>query len=225
VGGMEDGSLGFWNAARFVSGAADSLIELKTGAHQGAVRGLQVNPLTANLLASGSINADILLWDLGSLQSYPPTGTKSNRLEDVTDLAWNCQVSHILATGSSNGYTVIWDLKARKEVIQLALPGGRRSVSAIAWNPETPTHILTATDDDQSPVIYSWDLRNSHAPNMVLAAGVCLCGCTHRLSRRPFPATPRACCPCRGARRTASCCSPRARTTACCAGTRRTGSW
>lgn len=144
------------------------MIDLKGGVHQGAVKGLQVNPISPNLLASGSINAEVLLWDLSSLQSYPPTGTKSARLEDVTDLAWNCQVSHILATSSSNGYTVIWDLKSRKEVIQLCLPGGRKSVSAIAWNPDTPTHILTTTDDDQSPIIYSWDLRNSHAPSMVL---------------------------------------------------------
>lgn len=144
------------------------MIDLKTGVHQGAVKGLQVNPISPNLLASGSINADVLLWDLNSLQSYPPTGSKSARLEDITDLAWNCQVSHILATSSSNGYIVIWDLKSRKEVIQLCLPGGRKSVSAIAWNPDTPTHILTATDDDQSPIIYSWDLRNSHAPSMTM---------------------------------------------------------
>lgn len=127
--------------------------------------------MSPHLLASGSINADILLWDLNGLQSYPPTGQKSARLEDVSDLAWNCQVPHILATSSANGYTVIWDLKSRKEVIQLCLPGSRKNVSSIAWNPETPTHLLTATDDDQSPVIYSWDLRNSHAPNMVIFLG------------------------------------------------------
>lgn len=148
--------------------SVESLIELKI-AHQGGVKGLQVNPFQPYLVASGAINSDILLWDLNSLQSYPPSQSKSLRMEDVTDLAWNCQVPHILATSSNNGYTIIWDLKNRKEAIQLCLPGGRKSVSSIAWNPDNPTHILTASDDDSSPVIYSWDLRNAHAPNMTLS--------------------------------------------------------
>src|SRR5690606_279615 len=105
------------------------LIEMKT-AHQGSVKGLQVNGLQSSLIASGAMNAEVLLWDLNSMQSYPPTQNKSSRLEDVTDVAWNNQVAHILAAASSNGYTVIWDLRQRKEVIQLCLPGGRKSVSS-----------------------------------------------------------------------------------------------
>ncbi len=138
-------------------------------AHQGAVKGLQVNNLQSSLIASGAMNAEVLLWDLNSMQSYPPTQNKSSRLEDITDVAWNNQVAHILAAASSNGYTVIWDLRQRKEVIQLCLPGGRKTVSSAVWNPDNATHILTATDDDQSPFIYSWDLRNSHAPSMTLS--------------------------------------------------------
>lgn len=102
------------------------------------------------------------------MESFTPSQNKSNRLEDITDLAWNKKVAHILATASNNGSTVIWDLKSRKEVMQLGMPGGRKSVSSIVWDPENPTHILTATDDDSDPVIYSWDLRNAHAPNMVI---------------------------------------------------------
>jgi protein transport protein SEC31 len=77
------------------------------------------------------------LWDLNNLsQPYSPSSTKSNKLEDITDLAWNRIVPHILATASNSGTTVVWDLKSRKEVLQLTAPGQRVGMSAIAWNPE-----------------------------------------------------------------------------------------
>lgn len=69
-------------------------------------------------------------------QPYAPSATKSAKLEDITDLAWNRIVPHILATASNSGHTVVWDLKSRKEVLQLSTPGQRLSMSAIAWNPE-----------------------------------------------------------------------------------------
>lgn len=95
-------------------------------------------------------------------------GVKSQRLQDVTALAWNRQVSHILATASNNGCAVIWDLKNRREVIHLASPNSRKPITAIAWNPDIATQILTASDDDEHPVIYMWDLRNAHAPEKIL---------------------------------------------------------
>jgi protein transport protein SEC31 len=206
---MEDGGVGFWRASRIIQKAspAECQIDLKTDAHSGPVRGLEVNPVQPFLVASGSVDAQIMLWDLNGLgEGFAPAANKSSRLEDVTDLAWNRKVAHILATASSNGYTVVWDLKVRKEVMQLALPGGRKAVSAIAWDPENPTHLLTATDDDTTPLIYSWDLRNAHAPNMVRSAACSwMCVLTGRLFRR-CRATPRASCRCRGARRTRSSC-------------------
>lgn len=106
-------------------------------AHHGAVRGLQVNPFQPFLVASGATDAEIWLWDLNNLnQPYSPSASKSSRLEDITDLAWNRLVPHILAASSNSGYTVVWDLKSRKEVLQLSANGNRLSTSAIAWNPE-----------------------------------------------------------------------------------------
>jgi protein transport protein SEC31 len=103
-----------------------------------------------------------------SLEKPFVPGQKSQFLEDVTCLAWNRQptVPHILASGSNNGYTVIWDLRAQRDIIKLQSPT-RKPVSSIAWNPDVPTQILTASDDDNAPVIYIWDLRNAHAPEKV----------------------------------------------------------
>ena len=82
-----------------------------------------------------------------------------------------------------SGYTVVFDLKNKREVVSLsyagAAPGlgqqapwmgqpgagGRRSpVSAVAWHPSNPTKLATASDDDISPVIALWDLRNAMTP-------------------------------------------------------------
>lgn len=140
-------------------------------------------------------------------------------MEEITHLAWNNQVQHILATSSTTSYTVIWDLKNKREVMNLSYAGpsgpmvggygvtnmttslgtgGRRSITAVAWNPDMvgcylkcfaivpffpfpnvtnviifknrkATQIMTASEDDSNPVILIWDLRNAHAPEKVLS--------------------------------------------------------
>lgn len=46
--------------------------------------------------------------------------------------------------------------------------GGCRGMSAVAWHPDTPTQLVMASEDDSSPVIMLWDLRNSHTPKKIM---------------------------------------------------------
>ena len=39
-----------------------------------------------------------------------------------------------------------------------------RRCSAVAWNPEVATQLVVACEDDLSPTLQLWDLRNSVAP-------------------------------------------------------------
>jgi protein transport protein SEC31 len=73
-------------------------------------------------------------------------------------------VQHILASTSAGGTTVVWDLKRQKQVISFTDPNGARRCSALAWNPEVATQLITCSDDDRSPVLQVWDLRNSISP-------------------------------------------------------------
>jgi protein transport protein SEC31 len=167
AGGLENGELALWNPKIVIEGGQDSLI-LKNTVHSGAVRGLDFNPLQSNLLATGAADAEVFIWDLTNpTKPYSP-GNKSSRLEDVNAVSWNRQVAHILATASTNGYTVIWDLRNRRELIQLAHPGGRKAITAVSWNPDVATQIITAADDDQNPALQVWDLRNARAPEKSL---------------------------------------------------------
>ena len=167
VGALEDGSVGFWNSARLLGGDPNPPVLLKKGAHSGPVRGLAVNPIDAYLVASGSVDAEVLIWDMNEFKSYMP-GSKSTRLGQVTDLAWNLKHPSILATASANGFTTVWDLRHKREIVQLP---GKSSVSAIAWSPDEATSIATASDDNSSPVISLWDLRNANAPDKQLSGG------------------------------------------------------
>ncbi|KZO91995.1 hypothetical protein CALVIDRAFT_567736 [Calocera viscosa TUFC12733] len=186
--GMESGELGIWDPAKIVESAdpSDSLI-LSNKKHQTSLRGLDFNSVQTNLLASGASAGEIYIWDLTNpTKPYTPTGTTTanSKLDLITSLAWNSSVAHVLASSSSTGYTVVWDLRGRREVVALAYGGGaatgggavaggmeigrRRGMSDVCWHPDNPTRLVTSSEDDTSPIIMLWDLRNSRAPEKIL---------------------------------------------------------
>ncbi|KAG5641968.1 hypothetical protein DXG03_003842 [Asterophora parasitica] len=187
--GMENGELALWDPSKILTGAraSDSLI-LRNTTHTGPVRGLDFNPIQTTLLASGGVNGEVYIWDLKDpSKPYTPTpGSRSTKLDEITSVAWNQQVQYVLAGASSTGYTVVWDLRGKREVVALAYGGGagtlsghggagngmalggRRGMSDIAWHPDNATRLVTASEDDSSPVIMVWDLRNARAPEKIL---------------------------------------------------------
>ncbi|KAK9729369.1 protein transport protein S31 [Basidiobolus ranarum] len=182
AGGLESGELVLWNAGDLIEGPKDpeKALLLRNSNHSGSVSGLEFNPFQSNLLASAAGNGEIFIWDLSNPTTPYSPGPRSQRLDDITCLSWNNQVQHILATSSTTGYTVVWDLKNRREVMHLAYPGtsmpnmggfggGRRGITAVAWNPDNATQLVTASEDDSNPIIMMWDLRNAHAPEKILS--------------------------------------------------------
>ncbi|ESK89135.1 structural molecule [Moniliophthora roreri MCA 2997] len=188
--GMENGELALWDPSKILAGesATDSLL-LRNSQHTGPVRALDFNPIQTNLLSSGAVGGEVYIWDLKDpSKPYTPTpGTRSTKLDEITSVAWNQQVQYVLAGASSTGYTVVWDLRGKREVVALAYgggagtlagqmnvagngmaAGGRRGMSAIAWHPDNATRLVTASEDDSSPIIMVWDLRNARAPEKIL---------------------------------------------------------
>jgi len=49
-------------------------------------------------------------------------------------------------------------------------PNLRRRCSALQWNPEVATQLIVASDDDRSPSLQMWDLRNAVSPERELTA-------------------------------------------------------
>ncbi|KAJ3805552.1 hypothetical protein F5876DRAFT_51675 [Lentinula aff. lateritia] len=187
--GMENGELALWDPSKILTGASssESLI-LRNNHHTGPVRALDFNPIQTSLLSSGGIGGEVYIWDLKDpSKPYTPTpGSRSTKLDEITSVAWNQQVQYVLAGASSTGYTVVWDLRGKREVVALAYGGGagtlagqsnhgnglavggRRGMSAIAWHPDNATRLVTASEDDSSPIIMVWDLRNARAPEKIL---------------------------------------------------------
>ncbi|KAI9459387.1 hypothetical protein F5148DRAFT_1218787 [Russula earlei] len=175
--GMENGELGIWDPSKIVShvNPSEALI-LKNGTHTGPVRGLDFNPIQTTLFASGAINGEVCIWDLKDPGKPYSPGTRSSKLDEISALAWNNQVPHVLATSSGTGYTVVWDLRGKREVVALAYGGtggsqtgsGRRGMSDVGWHPDNPTRLVTSSEDDASPIIMVWDLRNARAPEKIL---------------------------------------------------------
>lgn len=154
-----------WDAEKLEAGASDALIS-QTNKHTGAIKALQFNPLKPQILATAGAKGELYIFDINDIENPFRLGNVAARSDDIECLAWNRKVSHILATGGAGGFVTVWDLKTKKA--SLTLNNNRKPVSAIAWDPNNSTKLLTATPDDNTPVILLWDLRNSNAPERTL---------------------------------------------------------
>ncbi|TIB65666.1 hypothetical protein E3P78_00539 [Wallemia ichthyophaga] len=183
--GLESGDISIWDPQLIVNQPSNSLLH-SNNSHSGSVRGLDFNLLQSNLFATGASQGEVFIWDLNNPSKPYLPGPRSQKLQDITSTSWNAQVPHVLATSSDTGYTVVWDLRHKKEVVGISYGGGagtmggpfanstaitqqgRRGISSVAWHPDNATRLVTASEDDTSPVIMLWDLRNARAPEKIL---------------------------------------------------------
>lgn len=155
-----------WDAEKLAAGSSDALIS-QTAKHTGTIKSVQFNPLRPTILATAGAKGELFVYDVNDISNPFRLGNTAARADDIECLAWNQKVAHILATGGSGGFVTVWDLKTKKA--SLTLNNNRKPVSAIAWDPNNSTKLLTATPDDTTPHILLWNLRNSNAPERTLA--------------------------------------------------------
>jgi protein transport protein SEC31 len=120
-----------------------------------------------NHLASGADEGEICIWDIAHPAKpthFPPLkGSGSATQGEISFLSWNSKVQHILASTSYNGTTVVWDLKKQKPVLSFT-DSNRRRCSVLQWHPDVATQLIVASDDDSSPSLRLWDMRNIMSP-------------------------------------------------------------
>ncbi|KAF2745961.1 hypothetical protein M011DRAFT_469221 [Sporormia fimetaria CBS 119925] len=135
--------------------------------HTGPIQAIQFNPFRPHILASAGAKGELYIHDLDDQSKSFRLGKAGANPDEYTALDWNKKVAHILATGSSGGFVTVWDVKGKKENLTLN-NYGRKSVSAVSWDPDVPTRLVTAIPTDQNPLVLVWDLRNSNAPEKTL---------------------------------------------------------
>ncbi|GMP41388.1 hypothetical protein CsSME_00011514 [Camellia sinensis var. sinensis] len=168
AGGLVDGNIGIWNPLALISSAAgENALVSQLSRHKGPVRGLEFNALSPNHLASGADEGEICIWDIANPTEpthFPPLkGSGSATQGEISFLSWNSKVQHILASTSYNGTTVVWDLRKQKPVISFQ-DSNRRRCSVLQWHPDVATQLIVASDDDSSPALRLWDMRNIMSP-------------------------------------------------------------
>ncbi|KAJ0977981.1 hypothetical protein J5N97_013455 [Dioscorea zingiberensis] len=168
AGGLGDGSIGVWNPLNLISeNTQDNAFLVKLEKHTGPVRGLEFNPISPNLLASGADEGELCIWDLVKppepdlFPSLKSVG--SGAQTEISFVSWNPKFQHILASTSYNGMAVVWDLKQQKPVTSFS-DSNRRRCSVLQWNPDISTQLIIASDDDHSPSLRVWDVRKTISP-------------------------------------------------------------
>ncbi|GFQ92555.1 protein transport protein Sec31A [Trichonephila clavata] len=161
VGGADGGNIMIYDAAKLIQGESATLHS--NTKHTGPVHSLDFNKFQDCLLASGASESEIFIWDLNNPTAPVTLGAKSQPLEDVTCVSWNCQVQHILAS-TFPARCFVWDLRKNEPIIKVSDSSSRLRCKVVCWHPEVATQLCLASEDDHSPVIQLWDLRYATSP-------------------------------------------------------------
>ncbi|XP_046716910.1 protein transport protein Sec31A isoform X2 [Silurus meridionalis] len=167
IAGGETGNIILYDPSKIMAGDSEVVIT-QSDKHTGPVRALDINSFQTNLVVSGGNESEIYIWDLNSLSTPMTPGPKSQPLEDISFVAWNCQVQHILASAGPSGRASIWDLRKNDLIIKVSDHSNRMHCSGLAWHPDVATQLVLASEDDRMPVIQMWDLRFATSPFKVL---------------------------------------------------------
>ncbi|KAI9627655.1 hypothetical protein H4Q26_017222 [Puccinia striiformis f. sp. tritici PST-130] len=117
------------------------------------------NHIVQSVLAASSNNGYTVVWDIREAN-----GQKGR---EVATLSYSGASNQMPAYGQPQPGM----MGGPQYGSQWMGPAGGRpgSVSSVVWHPENPTKLVTASDDDASPIVLVWDLRNARAPERILA--------------------------------------------------------
>ncbi|KAF5853806.1 hypothetical protein GGP41_006610 [Bipolaris sorokiniana] len=169
AGALDSGVLILWDAEKLRAGEGEEAEIDQIEKHTGPIQAIQFNPFRPNILASAGAKGELFIHDIDDESKSFRLGKAGANPDEYTALDWNKKVAHILATGSSGGFVTVWDVKLKKENLTLN-HYGRKTVSAVSWDPNVPTRLATAIPTDQNPLVLVWDLRNTNAPEKTLQA-------------------------------------------------------
>ncbi|KAI9827700.1 MAG: Histone acetyltransferase type B subunit 2 [Sarea resinae] len=136
--------------------------------HRDAVNVLSFNPASEYVLATGSSDRTIGIWDLRNLK-YKLHALEGHQ-DSVTSLAWHPFEEAILGSSSYDRRVIFWDLSRVGEEQTpedaedgppelLFMHGGHTNrISDFSWNPNDPWTVCSAAEDN---LIQVWKVANA----------------------------------------------------------------
>lgn len=126
--------------------------EPKTGyKHTDSVLDIACNKNAAHILASGSVDNSVLLWDLDESVA---TTQMSHSKDKIQILKWHPQESHTLLSGSSDKRVRIYDCRSYDLFMKWKVQG---EVEKAIWNARCPFSCFVGTSEGY---LYNIDVRN-----------------------------------------------------------------
>lgn len=122
--------------------------------HNRAINSIDFNRISPNLLATGSQDGKILIWDLKSSNSKPSLTLLCNA-DAVRSLSFNNKKSHTLAAVFDSGVVEKWDLR-KNSTWERRINAHTGPALSVQWHPELD-YIVTGGRDKQLQV---WNLES-----------------------------------------------------------------
>ncbi|GET86169.1 hypothetical protein, conserved [Leishmania tarentolae] len=152
-------------------------------APRGAFYGVDIDPVKSKMIAAGSHDHRIYVYNLSS-SSERPAHVLSGHTDAVCDVAYNPTAPNYLLSGSYDGTLRVWDLSSNDthtiSVSSRALKGHADRVRSVAWCSLAPYLVISGSVDAS---IRLWDIRNGVAITTVRGHSADVVGISSHVDR------------------------------------------